>query len=210
MNDPDPHPISSESSDLHNPLPVTASSASDKLNLHESRSTPIVDDASSLLDQTTATDLAHFLTLGTDHNPQWSTEDLAQMLQHQMSTSLSHELQCLEGVDPQHLQDVMASVTPSIYSFGDLLTHPHPPVALLQYTKDYAKACRDDQACPLPASISSTLYYACLAAAQLRCHQCLTSMPSDDVARGFDWTLRQEWMHPDLYRLFEKVRERPI
>ena len=204
MNHSDPSSASRESSESRVPSSMASSRVSDPLGIYKSPLT----EATAPLDQTLATDLARLLALSTaDDAPQWPSSDLTEMLRHQLATSLIDELQSLEGIDPQHLRSMIDAVTPTIRSFEDLFAHPRPPVELLQYVKEFAKACRDDPACLLPVEISSTLYYACLAVSELRCHERLTSMSSQDVKKGLDWTLKQDWMHPGLRRLFQQAYE---
>ena len=153
------------------------------------------------LDNTTATDLARLMGLGAGTDPQWQPEDLAEMLEHQLSAPLVYDLRDLD-IRQEQYRRLMDTAQPPIHSFRDLFTHASPPLELLELVKEHAKISRDDPSSLIPASIASTLYYACLAVAQLRCGTQLTTMSIDSYRQGLRWTLDQPWINTQLNELF--------
>ncbi len=77
---------------------------------------------------------------------------------------------------------------------ADVLRHPHPPVELLVLAKEFAKDHRIDPDSPLPRKAVTVLYYACIAAALVRCGRRITSYDDDPLRKGFRWAHDQDWV----------------
>ena len=105
-------------------------------------------------------------------SPGWSDHELAAMVNHQLAVPLAFDLSRLRGVDEKQVTDLTRRDDGHIDTFGDLLTHPNPPVEVLSMVKEYAKASMDHPSSSLPRPIASALYYAAIVVAKLRCNKC--------------------------------------
>ena len=152
-----------------------------------------------------ATDtLAQLMDLGTDATPDWTPQELAAMLTHQLSAPLAFDLCALKEVSVEKVNAVAAAHTPAVESFGDLLTHAHPSVELLELVKEFAKTSDSNQNRLLPRPIASVLYYASIVAAQLRCDTRLTTLSDKLIGQGLRWSLSQDWLNDDLRSLLDQ------
>ena len=106
----------------------------------------------------------------------------------------------------RHPSQSRATEGQAIRTFRDLLTHPQPPVTLLQVTKQFAKAMVCSPESPVPAEIGRVLYLAAILAALLRCGQRITELDTAALREGIDWALVQPWLDPALRPLFEAGR----
>jgi len=92
----------------------------------------------------------------------------------------------------------------TLTSLGNLLAYPNPPVELLEITKDFAKACRQNPNSPMPREIASVLYFASIAAALVRCRRRITGLADDALSEGFRWALSQSWLDAPTRALTEE------
>jgi len=128
----------------------------------------------------------------------WDASELGDVLRHQLAAPV--EFGPLEsppptGPAPPASASAPAPVTPAgIRSFGELLTQPEPPLALLVQLKEFAKVNRNHPQSVLPEPLCAVLYYAAIAAARLRLGAEITQMAPADVQAGFAWCLRLEWL----------------
>src|SRR5205823_4989142 len=83
---------------------------------------------------------------------------------------------------------------PPLNSFGDLLSHPRPPLELLELTKEFAKTSDTRASSPLPPEVATVLYYAAIVAARLRHGAGITGLGARDLRDGIAWALRQPWL----------------
>ncbi len=135
----------------------------------------------------------------------WRPEELAGILRHQLTTPLHVDLGGLGGAAGK----VKATAEERgllLKSFGDLLRHPQPPVALLKLMKDFAKACRLSPDSPIPREISSILYFASILVAMTRCSRRITRLDDPGLRRAADWALVQPWLDDTLRAIFEEGR----
>ena len=94
-----------------------------------------------------------------------------------------------------------ATPGPLVRNWRDLLTHPQPPVELLKLAKDSAKRHRHHARSPVPAEISTALYYASIAAALVRRDTRISRLGDEDLAEGFAWVAGQPWVETDIAAL---------
>ena len=130
----------------------------------------------------------------------WNPEDYAQILQHQLEAPLEFPV---SGSGPA--VDGDWKTDPRIRTFGELLLHPHPPVKLLELTKELAKASTDRLDGELPPDVATVLYFAAIAAAMVRGTR-ITTLPDAEVLAGLEWSLRREWLASSLKALFTSAR----
>jgi hypothetical protein len=86
--------------------------------------------------------LSHLVDSTADDQELWSPEEFAAIFRHQLTAPLCTEL---AGLDPQLGEKLAGLCTPDgrpFATFGDLLRHPAPPVALLELVKEFAKMSR--------------------------------------------------------------------
>ncbi|HUT92100.1 MAG TPA: hypothetical protein VMY37_21580 [Thermoguttaceae bacterium] len=160
-------------------------------------------DTKSLLKKTRS--LAKMIDLGTDPQGLWEPEELGTILKHQLAAPLEFEV---IGVDRAELRKLRSqSKTPAeIETFGDLLGHAHPPVALLELTKQFAKASYAHPERPLPDEVAAVLYVASIVVALVRCEKRITRLGDDGLQYGLDRALRQTWLGGSTRGLLEEGR----
>ncbi len=127
--------------------------------------------------------------------------DLAVILRHQLDAPIAEELS-LPICGAEDRSTPMENLDPSLKTFGDLLTHPYPPVDLLKRAKDFAKSCRANPNL-LPLEVATLLYYAAIAAAQVRHHQKITDMDDPALRMGLNWAIAQPWLDGSLRPMFQ-------
>ncbi len=75
----------------------------------------------------------------------WSSNELREMLEHQMATPLVSEQDRFASLAHCSKNRVTELITASAcQTFGDLLQHDAPPFAVLKMVKDFAKAAMDN------------------------------------------------------------------
>jgi len=148
--------------------------------------------------------LATLLDLSPDAERLWRDEELGALLRHQMTAPMQVDLINLERGLALKVRNLAEAQGLTLKSFGDLLAHPNPPVELLKITKDFAKACRLSPHSPVPREIASVLYFACIAAALVRCRRRITGLTNDALAEGFRWVLSQPWLDAPTRSLVEE------
>jgi len=160
-------------------------------------------DTQSLLKKTQS--LAKMIDLGTDPQGLWEPDELGTILEHQLAAPLEFEV---IGVDRAQLRKLRSqSNTPAeIETFGDLLGHPQPPVALLELTKQFAKASYSHPERPLPDEVAAVLYLASIVVALVKCGERITRLGDDGLQYGLDRALRQTWLDASTRKLFEAGR----
>jgi hypothetical protein len=77
-------------------------------------------------------------------------------------------------------------------------------VELLKITKDFAKACRLSPHSPLPREVASVLYFACIAAAMVRCRRRISGLTNDALTDGLHWVLARPWLDAPTRALVEE------
>lgn len=154
--------------------------------------------------------LAAALRLAIDDRPALDPreDELADMLRQQLAAPLTRELGAILGTSmAKSARRLLEPLDPPIESFGDLLRHPAPPLALLLFAKQFAKESVDHSTRPLPAPLARVLYQAVLAVAQQHGHE--ISGLSDAARReGVQWALGRPWLDPMLRELLQGAEER--
>ncbi len=136
----------------------------------------------------------------------WQAEELGAVLRHQLHAPVQYDLRQLAGRRAGALKALADADGLLLKSFDDLFRHPHPPLELLRMTKDFAKAHRVHPVGLIPVQVAEVLYFASIAAAQVRCHVRLSSLSNADLAKGYDWCLRQPWVEALIKALIEEAR----
>jgi hypothetical protein len=140
--------------------------------------------------------LAMMLTV--DGVDRWRPDEMAAILRHQLLSRLESDLG----------QVVRADHPPSPATFGELLHHARPPVALLKRVKHFAKASKIKATGPLPPQVATVLYFASIVVAQLRCDARISSLDGNAILKGTQWALSQSWLDQPTRALFEEAAAR--
>lgn len=146
--------------------------------------------------------LVQVLQMSAGIAPLWSREELAAVLRHQLSAPIEYDLRALPAGAAQVARFTASTRGLLVKSFADLFNHPNPPLELLNLTREFAKAHRNQPDSPLPAEISTLLYYASTAAALVRCHRRITRLDDHALREGFTWAAALDWIDEPLGSLF--------
>lgn len=150
----------------------------------------MADDDSFRIDWTR---LSRLVDSTADDPMLWLPEEFGVIFRHQLTAPLRADL---AGLDPQ-LGEKLANLRmpdgQPVATFGDLLRHPAPPVALLELVKEFAKSCRQPGQRQLPPEVASMLYYLSIGIALCRCGHRLSSLSDPALREGFRWASAQPW-----------------
>ena len=130
----------------------------------------------------------------------WGSQELREMLRHQLAAPLQLSLGTLSAEVAHQVKQ--AGVDPRM-TLDQLLNHPRPPIELLKLVKRFAKMCRRDRENALPSEIAMLLYYASIAAALLRTEQPISDLKPASLQRGMSWLIGQEWLTDDMRSLLK-------
>lgn len=133
--------------------------------------------------------------LAADDLADWTGDDTAAILRHQLAAPLLPDLLLVPGAEEPRLRALLQN-RPGAASFLDQLTALHPSLELLHAIKAFARHVHDDRANPLHGPPSDILYYAAIAAALLRGNERITSLSNADLRTGLNWTLAQHGAEP--------------
>lgn len=148
--------------------------------------TPSKRDVASMLEATLDPDL--------EERRAWHPQELAAILNHQWNAPLEADL---GGVSPERsrlLRCLCEADQLLIKSYGDVFSHPMPPIEILEMIKDYAKRnlARPDR--ELPEGIAEVLYTLSVVIARVRCNQRITSQDDEAVRRNIRSVLARSWV----------------
>jgi hypothetical protein len=145
------------------------------------------------INQSGADSLAKMMGVGSDPAGLWQTEELGEVLRHQLESPL--EFQIL-GVDQDLVEELRAkwASDPPIETFGQLFNHPDPPIEFLELTKQYAKASRVHSDGPLPEEVAVVLHLLTIVVAMTKCGKRITRLDDQGLGFGLAWALDQAWL----------------
>ncbi|MBI5760262.1 MAG: sigma-70 family RNA polymerase sigma factor [Planctomycetales bacterium] len=150
--------------------------------------------------ETSSLQLAGIFDVTTEASFQWRPEDMGALLRHQLAAPLRETLSSDERVG-RKIPPTTSTAEPR--TFADLFQHPAPPLELLNAVKRWSKHSARQTTTSLPTEISTTFYYAALAAALVRLNERITTSDADMLRYGFETMLQQSWLTDDLRKLFE-------
>ena len=128
-------------------------------------------------------------------------QELGVVFRHHMQAPFEFGLAATSPAEATELPDAAATTRTLVRNLRELLTHPQPPVELLKLTKDVAKRDRHRPRSPVPAEVSTALYYASIAAALVRRDTRISRLGDEDLAEGFAWVAGQAWIEADIAAL---------
>ena len=131
----------------------------------------------------------------------WSPQELASMWKHQLEAPLQFDLGSVSNdVEATIIEATRVEPRP-LARFVDLLRHPRPPVELLQWTKDFAKAHTVGGTDGMPSELAAALYYASILLARLRCNRRISELDDAALRKGGTWVMRQPWLDEETRQL---------
>jgi hypothetical protein len=141
----------------------------------------------------TAESLAKMMAIEAGESALWDTQDLGEILRHQLAAPL--ELDII-GVDQSLVAQLHSkwNTDPPIQTFGDLFGHASPPVEFLELTKQFAKKSRSDADSPLPEEVAVILHLLSIVVAMTRCGKRITKLDDQGLCYGLIWALEQSWL----------------
>ena len=142
------------------------------------------------------------LEFANSEDTKWSAQDLAAILNHQLSAPLLSELKITLKISAKDVESLSRFVDVGIDSFGDLFCHPKPPLELLKMVKEYSKAHRGHPSCLLPKQICSVLYYVSIVMANVRCGERITTLDDSMIQEGLKWAINQDWIDENMQKVF--------
>ena len=128
-----------------------------------------------------------------DDQELWLPEEFGAIFRHQLTASLCTDLVGLAPQLGEKLADLRTPDGRPVATFGDLLRHPAPPLALLELVKEFAKTSRQPGRRQLPPEVASMLYYLSIGIALFRCDHRLTRLSDPALREGFRWASGQPW-----------------
>ena len=137
----------------------------------------------------------------------WVAQDLAAMVRHQLEAPLLVDLEAAFPGEGQRVAALAATVQPPVVKFGDLLTHPSPPVELLRLVKDMAKSAEDSPVHPLPREVASYFYLVSILAAQHRAGVRISTLPDERVREGLRWLQTQPWLDGAARKILDSLQD---
>lgn len=138
----------------------------------------------------------------------WRDDELGAVLRHQLSAPVNFDLEGMDKGESARLETLAQADQLLIRSFADLLFHPHPPVELLQMTKDFAKACSLHPDSPLPQEIAKLLYFAAIAAAMVKCDLRITALGPVELQASINWLCGRDWVDDRMKDLLRQASNR--
>jgi hypothetical protein len=166
-----------------------------------------MDDLERFVNDTEPGTLARLLNLREQQDDPWSTNDLAQLLQHQLDQNLMSDLSSIAPGAAETVKSQFADVHKAPETYRQLFQYPSPPVRVLELGKEMAKASRKDNESPLPSEISEYLYYAFIAVALVRSSRVISSLSERELQRGIGWALRRTWGDRDIALLLNDAAD---
>lgn len=142
-----------------------------------------------------------------ERRPDWSGDELRDMLRHQLAAPLHLSLGTLSGEVAHQLRTSSPPLNPMM-TMGQLLHHAKPPLELLKLVKRFAKMCRNDHDNPLPSEIVMLLYYSSVVLAWARLEQRISDLAPATLRRGVKWILAQPWVTPEIVTLLDDALDR--
>jgi DNA-directed RNA polymerase specialized sigma24 family protein len=125
-------------------------------------------------------------------------------LRHLLAAPVPLDLSALTATSAGKIRSWADAQGLLLKSVGDLFTHPHPLVELLELVKDFAKEHRTDPESPMPRAVATALYYASIAVALVRCGQRITRHDDATLLQGFQWGIDQPWVDEPVRNLLRE------
>ena len=170
-----------------------------------------MNDLKTAVQRCDSSSLATMFDLGRDTDLR-SPETMQEALEHLLSLPIENALNQL----PRELADNLRRRSTSlkvgsnagqsrINTFGELFNHPHPPIEMLKFAKEFGKDTIVHKKTVWPGKVCEVLYYASYAAALVRCRERIGSLSNIDLKNGFRKLASRPWITNELRELFAKA-----
>ena len=145
------------------------------------------------LDHCQAEQLATLLSSCGDTLHTWTPDDLAAILQHQLSLDPETDIETYvsRGSPGRRTKPTGEGRFDSYTAF---FQQKAPPLDLLRCVKDCAKAAVRDPDAPLPDDVATVIYFVAIAVALTAHGERITRLNDEGLRWGFDWSLKQTWV----------------
>ena len=131
----------------------------------------------------------------------WSSSDLRAMLEHQLATPLTSELDRLAELSQCSREQAISIITScGCHSFGDLLREDSPFVSALKMLKDYAKASLVNEE-DLPRDVARVLYVIAILRGREAGIADVSSLDDMSIERAVRRCLTYGWLPDDVREL---------
>jgi hypothetical protein len=149
--------------------------------------------------------LSTMLELREDTKHVWNPRELGAILKHQLAAPLTIALGSGLSAEVAHELGKLGSRQEEVKNLAMLLHHPQPPFELLNLTKRFGKSCWNDPDNPLSREIAIMLYYLSIAVADLRFGRQLSTLGRDELVKGLQWCVQQEWVDEETLGLLNET-----
>lgn len=134
----------------------------------------------------------------------WSAAELGAVLRDQLDAQWDMEWIAAANSGPK--RHVSHGSVESFRSMANLFSAPHPPVLLLKQAKEFAKANYAHPESFVPPEVSLVLYFAAIAAAEVRCRKRISRLDAKALRSGFEWALGRSWLDNRLKELISRAK----
>jgi hypothetical protein len=146
--------------------------------------------------------LARFLELEDVPSQIWPHHELGAILRHQLATSVQLDLEGHEASFRKRFQALPPAQQPGNLTFAELFHQAAPPLELLNWVKQFAKASRVRGESALPAEIATVVYLMSIVVARLRCNKRISEQSDESLTYGIQWVIDQPWVDESTRQLF--------
>ena len=162
-----------------------------------------MDDPAHEIYESDPRSLAHVLDLVQGSGKESDPEVLAAVLDDELTRPVQFELSAVGPALAGAARIAASSQGLLVKSLGDLLQHPHPPLELLVLAKAYARSNLQHPDSALPRDVALVLYFACIAAAMVRCGRRITQLGTESLSAGLAWAAGQAWVAEETRDLLQ-------
>jgi hypothetical protein len=155
---------------------------------------------------TDAEGLAGILTLDGAETELWAADEMRAIWQHQLAAPLEIDLNTMESGLPTGLTTSPEIKPLLMKTFGELFGHSHPPVELLDLTRQFALQTLRESENPHLKQVAKALYYVSMAACLDRCAK-PPLLPEAELRSGIDWALNRIWLDQKTKQLLVHARK---
>lgn len=142
--------------------------------------------------------LAELLQIEKSSKGEWGDQEIEQIMKHQIDAPLPDELGRVYPEQTDSIREMAESCDPAIETIGQLLTHPAPPIDLLEKLKEASKAARRDKTSAMPVEVPTAIYFASIGAALVKRDELISNLDAPELQKGLAWTGNQDWVDEDV------------
>jgi len=152
-----------------------------------------------------ADSVASFFDPDFDKERVWHPEELSAILDHQWRSPLQTDLGGQSAASARRLSLLCDAEHLLVKSYGDVFTHPMPPIELLRIIQQFAQRNLAHPDAELPREIAKLLYVLSIATALTRCGVSITKLSEAEVRQNIASVLAQSWISPDVASILREA-----